>query len=380
MKLRVLSGVAPTAVVCFGLALAGMDAIAAPPAPITIGVGAPTTGSDAVFGLQIRNGVEQAVQDINAGGGILGRKLSVEIGDDAGDPKQGVALAKKFVADHMRFIIGHLNSDVTLAASAIYAENNILDITPASTNPQITERGLATIFRTCGRDDQQGTVAATFLASLGNKKIAIVHDQTTYGKALADEARKDLAKRGIKEVLYDGVNKGEKDYSALVAKLKADGADILYWGGEPAEAALIIKQMRAQGVATLMMASDAIASDEFAAGGDAVEGTMMTFPSDPRERPQAAAVVKEFTARASDPETYTLYAYAAVEIIKQAAEKVKSLDPLALAKFMHSGVHFATVLGDISYDAKGDVTRPDYSIFIWKKGPDGRIDYYPLKT
>ncbi len=385
MKLRsfsalVLSALFSSGLVLAGLALAGMDAIAAAPAPIKIGLGGPMTGSDAVFGTQMRNGVEQAVQDINAAGGIFGSNLTVEIGDDAGDPKAGVSVAKKFVGDHVSFVIGHFNSGVTLPASSIYADNNILDITPASINPQITERGLATVFRTCGRDDQQAGVAAKFLASLGNKKIAIVHDKTTYGKGLADEVRKELAGLGIKDVLYEGVNKGEKDYSALVSRIKASGADIVYWGGLQTEAGLIVRQMREQGVEAVMMASDAIAGDEFATlGGDAVEGTYMTFPSDPRDRPEAAKVVREFKAKNVDPETYTLYAYAAVEIIKQAAEKAKSLDPTEIAKLMHSGMVFKTVIGDIAYDAKGDITRPDYSIFIWKKGPDAKIGYDPLK-
>ncbi|HEY5226466.1 MAG TPA: branched-chain amino acid ABC transporter substrate-binding protein, partial [Methylovirgula sp.] len=243
-----------------------------------------------------------------------------------------------------------------------------------------TERGLATVFRICGRDDSQPGVAAAFVAGLGGKKIAILHDKTTSGKESADAFRKALASRGPSEVLYDGVTKGQKVYSGLIARIKASGAELVYWGGGPAEAGLIVKQMRDQGLKTAMLASDAIASDEFAAvGGDAVEGTYMTFPPDPRERPQAAKVVQEFKARGIDPETYTLYAYAAVEVIKQAADTAHSLDPMAIAQAMHSGMHFTTVLGDIAFDAKGDATRPDFVMFVWKKGPDGKIGYYPIK-
>ncbi|WP_219323090.1 branched-chain amino acid ABC transporter substrate-binding protein [Methylovirgula sp. HY1] len=391
MTLRFVSGLALAAAFFSSLALPCMDTIVAAPLPIKIGVGGPMTGSDAVFGAEMRNGVEQAVRDINAAGGILHHRLSVDIGDDAGDPKQGVVVAKKFVADHVHFVVGHFNSGVTLAASAIYADNNILDITPASTNPQITERGLATVFRTCGRDDQQAAVAAKFLASpkflasqglasQNDERIAIAHDNTTYGKSLADGARKELAQLGIKDVLYKGVAKGEKDYSALVSKMKAARADILYWGGQQTEAALILRQMRAHGIATVMIASSSIASDEFAAiGGDSVVGTYMTFPLDPRNRPQAAKVVKAFKARNLDPETYTLYAYAAVQVIAQAAQQAHSLDPKAIAKVMHAGVSFKTVLGVLAFDAKGDITRPDYSIFIWRKGADGKISYYPLR-
>ena len=380
MPLRFASSLARAAVFSFGLALTRMDAIDAAPLPIKIGIGGPMTGSDAIFGTQMRNGIEQAVHDINATGGILHHKLSVDIGDDAGDPRQGVAVAKKFIADHVQFVVGHFNSGVTLPTSSIYADNNILDITPASTNPLITERGLETMFRTSGRDDQQAAVAAKFLASLGDKKIAIVHDKTTYGKGLADGMRNELAKLGIKDVLYGGVTKDTKAYFALASEIKAAGADIIYWGGLPTEAALILRQMRERSIHTVMMANSGIAGDEFATiGRDAVLGTMMTFPSDPRIRPQAAKVVKEFKAHNFAPGAYTLYSYAAVQILKQAADQARSLDPKKIAEVMHSGMRFKTVLGTLAFDAKGDVTRPDYHIFIWRKGAGGKIGYYPLK-
>jgi branched-chain amino acid transport system substrate-binding protein len=162
--------------------------------------------------------------------------LLISVGDDAADPKQGVSVANKFVGDEASIVIGHFNSGVTMPASVVYAENNILMITPASTSPLITERGLDTIFRTCGRDDQQGIVAARFLASQKGKTIAIIHDKSTYGKGLADETEKSLEALGVKPVLYEGLNKGEKDYSAVVSKIKASGAGIVYWGGVHTEA------------------------------------------------------------------------------------------------------------------------------------------------
>ncbi len=361
------------------IAVAGLASLPAA-AQTKIAVAGPITGADAIFGAQLRFGVEQAVEDINASGDILGKKIVLSVGDDAADPKQGVSVANKFVGDQVSFVVGHFNSSVTMPASEIYSENNILEITPGSTNPQITERGLELIFRTCGRDDQQGAVAADFLARQAGKKIAILHDKTTYGKGLADETRKHLHALGVTEVFYEGVSKGEKDYSAIVSKIKASGADIVYWGGLQTEGGLIIRQMRDQGVAATLMAGDGVASDEFAAiGGPGVEGTFMTFPPDPRNRPEAAEVVKKFKAKNFNPETYTLYSYAAVQIIKQAAEIAKSLDPTAIAKVMHSGLAFKTVIGDISYDAKGDVTRADYTVFVWKKGPEGKISYYELE-
>jgi branched-chain amino acid transport system substrate-binding protein len=348
-------------------------------ADIKLGIGAPVTGPDATFGAQLRMGAEQAVADVNAVGGILGQKVSVEIGDDGADPKQGVSVANKFVGDQVAFVVGHFNSGVTMPASEVYAENGILQITPGSTNPKVTDRGIETVFRTCGRDDQQGAVAAKFLSAQGAKKIAIVHDKTTYGKGLADETRKSLNALGVTDVLYEGVNKGEKDYSAIVSKLKQSGADVIYWGGVHTEGGLLLRQMRDQGVAAVMMGGDGIASDEFAAiAGPGVEGTFMTFPPDPRERPEAAKVVQAFKAKNFNPETYTLYSYAAVEVVKQAAEAAKSFDSAEVAKAIHSGMNFRTVIGDISFDKKGDVTRADYVVFVWRKGPDGRMSYYQL--
>ncbi len=352
---------------------------AAASAPIKIGLGAPISGGDANFGAELRNGVEMAVHDINAAGGLLGHRLSVEIGDDAGDPKQGEAAANRFVADHVAFVVGHFNSGVTLLASSIYADNGILEITPSSANPQITERGLDLLFRMCGRDDRQASIAAAYLAGLTKTKIAFLHDRTTYGKGLADLTRKDLAARGVSDVLYSGVDKDETDYSGLIEKLKASGAGIFYWGGSAAQALAILKALRDQSLMIPMLASDAAASEDVAAqGGDAVLNSLVTFPSDARDRPEAAKVVQQFKAKGIDPEGYTLYAYAAVQVIDQAAEAAHSLDPNAMAKAMHSGMLFHTVLGALSFDAKGDLAEPDYSIFVWKKAADGTIDFYPL--
>src|SRR5271157_6013848 len=346
-------------------------------AQIKIGVAGPITGANATFGAQLTQGVEQAVEDINKAGGILGQQITLEQGDDVSDPKQGVSVANKFVGDGVKFVVGHFNSGVTIPGSDVYAENGILFITPSATNPKVTDRGLWDAFRTCGRDDQQGLVWAEYARDkLKGKKIAIVHDKTTYGKGLADVARDEMHKFGIKEVLYEGVNTGEKDYSAIVSKIKESGADYLMWGGLQTEGGLILRQMRDQGLKTVMISGDGIATDEFAQiGGPGVEGTLMTFGPEARKNPNAKDVVAEFAAKGFDPEAYTLYSYAGVQIIKQAAEKAKSLDPKKVAEAMHSGMTFHTVLGDISYDKKGDRTSVDYVWYVWEKAPDGKLVY-----
>src|SRR3974390_135970 len=206
----------------FGLALGFAAAFAgSAAAQIKVGVAGPITGPSATEGTQIKNGTDQAVADINAAGGILGQKITLGYGDDASDPKQGVSVANKFAGDGVKFVIGHYNSGVTMPSSEVYQENGILQITPASTNPTVTERNMWNIFRVCGRDDQQGKVAGEYiLKHFKGKKIALVHDKTTYGKGLADEVRKAINKGGMKGVLYEGINTGDKDFSALVSKIK----------------------------------------------------------------------------------------------------------------------------------------------------------------
>jgi branched-chain amino acid transport system substrate-binding protein len=366
----------------FGFGLAIADSASA---QIKLGVGGPITGGSAAFGAQLKNGVEQAVEDINAAGGILGQKVQVFVGDDRADPKEGVSVANKFVGDGVKFVVGHFNSGVTIPSSEVLQENGILEITPAATNPKVTERGMWNIFRVCGRDDQQGVVAGAIIADkFKGKRVAVVHDKTTYGQGLAEETRKAMNAKGIKEVLYEGVNVGDKDYSALVSKIKAGRADLVYWGGLHDTGGLILRQLRDQGVKATFMGADGITDDEFAAiAGPGAEGTLMTFSPDARTNPANKQIIEVFRKKGFEPQAYTLYSYAAVQVIKQAAEEAKSLDPKKVAEVMHSGKVFKTVLGDLSFDKKGDVTgytvagkkKDRYVLYVWKKGPDGKITY-----
>jgi branched-chain amino acid transport system substrate-binding protein len=367
-----------------GLGLMFADAAVA---QVRLGVGGPITGGVAAFGAQLRQGTEQAVADINAQGGILGQQIELYVGDDRADPREGVSVANKFVADGVKFVVGHFNSGVTMPASDVYQENGMLVITPAATNPKVTERGLWNMFRVCGRDDQQGGLAGSIIAQrFKGKRVAIVHDKTTYGQGLADETRRAMAKGGLKDVLYEGVNKDDRDFTALVSKIRQSRADLVFWGGLHDAGGLIVRQMRAQGIKAPLMGGDGITDDEFAAiAGPGAEGTLMTFSPDPRTNPANKAIIELFRSkRMFEPQAYTLYSYAAVQIIKQAAERAKSLDPKKVAEVMHSGMVFNTVLGDISFDKKGDVSeyvvggvkKDRYVLYIWRKGPDGRISYF----
>ena len=369
MKKSVLSALAMTTALCFaGTAWAD----------IIIGVGAPLTGPNAAFGAQIQKGAEKAAAELNAAGGINGEQVQIVLGDDQSDPKQGVSVANKFVADGVNVVIGHFNSGVSIPASEIYAENGILEISPAATNPVYTERGLWNTFRTCGRDDQQGAVAGAYIAAnYKDAKIAVVHDKTPYGQGLADLTKAAMNGNGVTEVMYEGINAGDKDFSALIAKMKEAGVSLVYYGGLHTEAGLLIRQMADQGLEAKLMSGDGIVSNELASiAGDAVEGTLNTFPPDPRLRPEAADLVASFRAEGFEPEAYTLYSYAAMQVLAAAAQAAGSNDTTAIADAIKANGPFKTVLGELSFDAKGDITRPDYVMYEWKKGEDGKYSYF----
>lgn len=339
-------------------------------AEVTIATAGPITGQYAIFGEQMKRGAEMAVADLNASGGVLGEQIKLEVGDDACDPKQAVAVANQMVNKGVIFMAGHFCSGSSIPASDVYAEEGILQISPASTNPALTERGLDNVFRVCGRDDQQGTIAGNYLADKHAKaKIAIVHDKQAYSKGLADNTKRQLNSRGVNEALYDTVTAGEKDYSAFVTKLKRDKIDVLYYGGYHTEAGLIARQMRDQGLKTLLISGDALVTDEYwAITGPAGAGTLMTFGPDPRKLDSAKDVVAKFKAAKYVPEGYTLYTYAAVQAWAQAVKKAGSFDLDKVTAALKSGTEYNTVLGGLTFDGKGDIQQPAYVWYEWKDG------------
>jgi branched-chain amino acid transport system substrate-binding protein len=338
-------------------------------AEIKIATAGPMTGQYASFGQQMRAGAEMAVKDINAAGGVLGQKLSLEIGDDACDPKQAVAVANQMVNKGVVFMAGHFCSGSSIPASAVYDEEGIVQISPASTNPKLTDEGGPGVYRVCGRDDQQGIVAGNYIADhFAGAKVAILQDKTAYGKGLADETRKQLKKRGVTATMYEAYTAGEKDYSALVSKMKANDIGVIYIGGYHTEAGLILRQSREQGLNAQLISGDALVTQEYwQITGDIGEGTLMTFSPDPRKNPDAAPVVKRFRAAGIEPEGYVLYTYAAIQTWAQAAKKAGSTNFDKVVKALNTG-KFNTVLGTIGFDQKGDVTAPGYVFYKWSKG------------
>lgn len=348
-------------------------------ADIKIGVAGPMTGANAAFGEQYMKGAQAAADAVNAAGGVNGEKIVLVKGDDACEPKQAVTVAKDLTNQKVAGVVGHFCSSSTIPASEIYDEAGIIAITPGSTNPQVTERGLSAMFRMCGRDDQQGIVAGDYIVDvLKGKKVVVLHDKDTYGQGLADATKAQLEKRGVKPVLYEGLTRGEKDFSAVVTKIRAAGADVVYFGGLHPEAGPLVKQLRTEGLKDVkFMSDDGIVTDELvttAGGPQYVDGVLMTFGADPRMLPESKAVVDAFRKAGTEPEGYTLYAYASVQALAAGFNGAKSNKGEDAAKWLKANP-VKTVMGEKTWDSKGDLKVSDYVVYQWDK--DGK--YHQLE-
>ncbi len=352
-------------------ALALLASLATSPAQaqIKVATAGPITGEYAAFGEQLKHGAEMAIADINAKGGVLGQQLVLEVGDDACDPKQAVSVANKFAGQGVKFVAGHFCSSSSIPAGKVYTEEGILQMSPASTNPKFTDEGGPLTFRTCGRDDQQGKLAGHTLATeFKDRNVAILHDNSTYGKGIADETKKNANAEGKKETLYTAYVPGERDYSALISRLKDAKIDVVYVGGYHPEVGLIARQAKEQGLKATILGPDSLATkDLWQIGGEAIEGLMNTFPADPRNRPTAADVVKAFNAKGINPEGYVLYTYAAFQIWAEAVAKAGTTDPKKVAEVLKKDGPWPSVLGSMPFDKKGDTTA-EYVWYIWHAG------------
>ena len=338
-------------------------------ADVKVALVGPMTGQFATFFEQMKRGAEDAATAINKAGGIDGQKIVLDLEDDACDPKQAVAAANKIVSNGDVAVIGHFCSSSSIPASDIYADASIPMISPGSTNPALTERGLPDIFRTCGRDDKQSAIAASAILKIDPKaKVAVIDDRTTYGKGLADGVRSALAAKGGTSVVSDSVTQGTKDFSTLISKLKAANINFVFYGGYYPEAGLFVRQAREQGFDARFMSGDGIAAVDFGnVAGPASNGVLMTFSPDERSNPQAAAVVKTFREERYEPEGYTLYTYAALQAYAEAARDAKSTDGTKVADALHKD-EFKTVIGKIRFDAKGDPNAEPYIVYVWQNG------------
>jgi branched-chain amino acid transport system substrate-binding protein len=331
------------------------------------------TGSLAIAGDQIKRGAELAAKDINAAGGVNGRRIVLSIEDDACDPKQAVPVANQVVGEQIALVDGHVCSGASIPASAVYAEYDVLMMTPASVNSKLTDnafaKGWPTIMRFYARDDNQGKIVGAWMAeSYKNKKIAFVHDKSTYGKNLADQVKANLNAAGVQEILYEGLNPGEKDYSAIVGKLKAVGAEVLYYGGYPTEGGLILRQAADQGAKFQMVTTSGFVTREFwQIAGSAGEGTLFPFPRNPALE-IAKYVVDEFRTTGYEPEGFTLFSYATVQALAEGVRRAGKVDGAAVAHALRTGGPVSTVFGPVAFDAKGDAQGMTYEMNVWRDG------------
>lgn len=335
----------------------------------TVGLIAPLTGQYAVFGEQIKRGAEQAAKDL---GGIR-----LRIADDACDPKQAVAVANQLAAEGVQFVVGHYCSGSAIPASKVFMENNILLISPGATNPKLTDEADGLVFRVCGRDDRQGEVIGKYLlAHHAKDKIALLNDKSAYGRGLANEVKRALNAGGATEAMFESYTAGERDYRALVTNLKQAGIKFVFIGGYHTEAGLIARQLAEQGAKAQIIGGDALVTDEFwSIAGEAGEGTLMSFGPDPRNIPAAQPAVTEFRKAGYEPEGYTLYTYAAFQVLAQAlampydkaASDMGMVTPHNVARAMHAN-QYETVLGTLGFDARGDVKGTSYVLYRWHDG------------
>ena len=335
---------------------------------IKIGIAGPMTGDQAKMGMDFKNGVSLAVQEWNSKGGVLGKKIDVIVSDDQHDPKQAVSVANKMVNEGIVGVIGHFNSSCSIPASDVYHRAGIPMITPGSTNPQLTEKGYDNVSRVCGRDDQQGKVAADFVTNyLKLKNVAILHDKTTYGQGLADEFRKFLG-NDVNVVYYGGIVPGDQDFKMVLTAIKSKSPQLIYFGGIYPAAGLLVKQAKELGLNVPFMSGDGTIDPKFIEiAGAAAEGTYLTFSPDPRSIPSASGFIDKYQAKYGAIGPYSVYAYDAANILLSAIKAANSIDGKVIIEKLHS-MEFDVALGKIRFNEKGDVTVSPYVVWITRGG------------
>jgi len=350
-----------------GAVILSLGGVAQAQDTLKIAIAGPTTGPVAQYGDMQMMGAKMAVEQINAKGGVNGKKLEAVLIDDVCEPKQAVAVANQIVNQKIKYVVGHLCSGSTQPASKLYEEEGILMITPAATNPAITQQGYKMVFRTIGTDDQQGPTAGKYIAgTVKPKKLAILHDKQQYGEGIAKEVRKTVEAGGIKPVLFEGVNKGQTDFSALITKMKKEGVDFVYYGGYHPELGLLLRQSKEQGFDAKYMGPEGVGNKDISAiAGPASEGLLVTLPADFSADPANADLVAAFKAKNQDPTgPFVMPAYAGVQIIADAIKGAKTEDAVKLADYIRKN-SFQTPIGKVAFKENGDLKEFDFVIFTW---------------
>ena len=341
-------------------------------ATIKIGVPVPLSGGNAKMGDDIAKAATLAVEEWNAKGGVLGRKLEIVAFDDACDAQQSVTAAHKLVDGGVVAVAGGYCSSAAIPASAVYHDAGVAFVADASSNPKLTDQGFENVFRVIGRDDQQGPYAAGFMMNtLKAKKIAIIHDNTLYAKGLADATKAALeGKPGVQVVFFDAVTPGEKDFSAVLTKVKSLSPDVTYYTGYYPEGGLIAKQFKDLGVPGKFMAGDANNDPTFVSeAGPASEGVYVTSTPLPQDQSSAKSFIDRYKKRWNqDPGPYSALEYDAVNVVINAIKQSGSTDRAAVIKAITATKNYQGATGAINFDKKGDRTSVLYITYIIKGG------------
>lgn len=331
---------------------------------IAIGLEGPITGDYANEGQGFEKALKLLVEQTNAAGGILGRKVEMSVEDDKGDAKEAALVADRLKSKKVVAVIGAYNSSATEPASGIYAEAGILHITPSSTATRLTTKGYQRFFRVCFLDDRQGLFAATYITKvMGAKKVGVLHDNSTYAQGLAEWTKKYLEDQGATVPYYDAINDKDKDFTPILTKIKAAGLDAIYFTGYYAQGGLLLKQGKDLGLTTPWVMGNACNNPQLVeiAGLAAAKGVIVTtepLPTD-LDYPEAKKFNEDFKAKyGAYPESvWTVMAADAFRVIKYAIEQTKSTDPAKLAEYLHSAQFkdYPGITGPIiGFDEKGD--------------------------
>ena len=335
-------------------------------AEIKIGIAGPMTGPVAQYGYMQFSGTRMAIELINAAGGINGEEIvAVEV-DDVCDPKQAVTVANRLVNEGVQYVVGHLCSSSTQPASDIYEDEGILMITPASTSPDITQRGYELIFRTIGLDNMQGPVAGNYIVSQKPERVAVVHDKQQYGEGIATAVRDTLEDAGVEVAMFEGITAGDKDFSSLVTKIKQADVDFVYYGGYHPELGLILRQARQADVDAKFMGPEGVGNKDInTIAGEAAEGLLVTLPPAFDQKEENQELVAAFAEKGEDPSgPFVLPSYTAVQLIAEGIEMADSKDPFEVASALRSGT-FETPIGTVQYDKAGDLKAFEFVVYEW---------------
>lgn len=345
-------------------------------ADILIGAAAPLSGPNAALGEQLRRGVQMAVDDINATGGIRGEKLAVRFTDDGCDPRKAIDAATGFVSAGVKAVIGHYCSGASIPASKVYEKAGIAQISPASTNPKFTDDGGWNVVRLVPRDDAQAAAAAALvLERFPGQKIAILSDQAPAFTALAARFREALQQKGVTPALQQSFKAGTKDFAALAQEVAAAGAGVVYLASSYVEGGLIAQALRTAGSRAQIVSPDSLVTEDYGLQAkDAANGTLSSFTYDARKFPTAQGLVQRFRDKEQNPDGFTLYAYAAVQALAAAAEATGTMDSTRIAEWLRGGNRFDTVVGPLTFDAKGDLANPAIAWFRWIDGRYVEVD------